>query len=92
MKELTYKDFKEGQIVTCTKLPEDPDELYHQHLTIGKKYKVEDVDFHFPNKIVVRSDNKKVSMFMPIEFFTEDIKYTRKLKLEKINKIVKKQN
>jgi len=87
MKELTYKDFKEGQIVTCTKLPEN-DDFYEQHLTVGKKYKIEDVDFHFPDAIVVRSDNKKVSMFMPIEFFTEDIKYTRKLKLEKINRNV----
>lgn len=89
MEKLTYKDFKIGQIVTCTKLP-DNDDFYEQHLTVGKKYKIEDVDFHFPDRIVVRSDNKKVSMFFPIEFFTEDLKYIRKKKLEKINKSVQK--
>jgi hypothetical protein len=88
MEKITYKDFKEGQIVTCVKLPDDPEDFYHQHLTVGKKYKIEDVDFHFPDAIVVRSDNNKVSMFMPIEFFT-DVKYMRKLKLEKINKSAK---
>ena len=89
MEKLTYKDFKIGQKVTCTKLPDDPEDFYHEHLTVGKVYKIEDVDFHFPDKIVVRSDTKKFSGFFPIEFFT-DIKYTRKLKLEKINKNLKK--
>lgn len=89
MEKLTYKDFKIGQMVTCTKLPDDPEDFYHQHLTVGKKYKVDDVDFHFPHKICVRSDNKKTFMFMPIEFFAEDIKYIRKMKLDKINKSAK---
>lgn len=58
-----------------------------EHLTIGKKYKIEDLDFHFPNSICVRSDNKKVSMFFNIAYFS-DVKMIRKLKLEKINKSV----
>jgi hypothetical protein len=87
MEKLTYKDFKIGQKVTCLKTCHEGnnDDFYEQHLTVGKVYKIEDVDFHFPEKIVVRSDNNKVSMFMPIEFFT-DVKYMRKLKLDKIKK------
>ena len=85
MKEkLTYKDFKIGQFVTCVKI----DGFYEQHLTVGKKYKIEDLDFHFPDTICVRSDNKKVSMFMNIEFFSDN-QYVRKLKLQKINKASK---
>jgi hypothetical protein len=37
--------------------------------------------------ICVRSDNKKVSMFFNIAYFS-DVKMIRKLKLEKINKSV----
>ena len=80
--ELTYKDFKVGQVVTCVKF--DDNDFWDQHLTVGKKYKVEDVDFHFPDKIAIRSDNKKVTFFVTIEFFA-DIKYERKLKLNKIH-------
>lgn len=87
MEKLTYKDFKIGQKVTCIKVTDENrllDDFYEQHLTIGKSYEIEDLDFHFPEKICVGSDNGKVSMFMPIEFFT-DIKYLRNLKLKKIN-------
>ena len=84
MKELTYKDFKIGQKVTCVTYDNSPD-FYEQHLTIGKTYKIEDVDFNFPNSIVVKSDNGKISMFFPIKLFT-NIKMIRKLKLEKLKK------
>lgn len=80
---LTYKDFKDGQIVTCVKF-EDND-FWDQHLTVGKKYKIVDVDWHFPDKIAVKSDNNISYHFVPIDFFV-DVKYERKLKLEKINK------
>jgi len=83
MEKLTYKDFKIGQIVTCVKF--DDLDFWNQHLTIGKQYKIEDLDFHFFDKICVTSDNEKVTMFMSIKFFS-DIKYVRKLKLEKIKK------
>lgn len=91
MKEkLTYKDFKIGQKVTCVKLStEEHDnrdsDLWEQHLTIGKSYIIDDVDFHFPNRIAVRSDNGKITMFMPIELFSDN-QYIRKLKIDKINK------
>ena len=85
--ELTNDDFKIGQIVTCVKI--DDNDYWDQHLTIGKKYKIEDIDRHFQNKIVVKSDNKKFSQFVPIEFFN-DIKSIRKMKLEKLNKICTK--
>jgi hypothetical protein len=83
MKELTYENFKIGQIVTCVKF--DDNDFWDQHLTIGKKYKIEDLDFHFLDSLCVKSDNGKTSMFMPIRFF-HDEKYVRKLKLDKIKK------
>ena len=80
---VTYKDFKIGQKVTCYKVD---DFVEDQHLTIGKTYVIEDLDFHFPDTIVVRSDNGRVSMFFNIAYFISDIKTIRKLKLKKIEK------
>lgn len=84
MKELTYKDFKIGQIVTCLKF--DDNGHWDQHLTVGKKYKIEDLDFHYWDTLCVKSDNGKISIFMPIKFFS-DVKMTRKLKLQRLKKI-----
>jgi len=90
---ITYKDFKIGQKVTCYKVD---DFVENQHLTVGKTYKIEDLDFHFPDTIVVRSDaflqtfsmthNGRVSMFFNIAYFISDVKTIRKLKLQKIEK------
>jgi hypothetical protein len=83
---LTEENFKIGQKVTCVKVrtSEMPDDdFWKQHLTVGKEYKITDIDCHFQNKIVVKSDNKKTEMFMPIELFV-DVKYVRKLKLKKL--------
>ena len=80
MEKLTYKDFKIGQTVVCVKVD---DFVVDQHLTIGKKYKIQDLDFHFFDAICVRSDNEKISMFFNIDYFS-DVKYIRKLKLEKL--------
>jgi len=82
MERLTYKDFKIGQKVICVAI----DDFYEQHLTIGKSYKIKDLEFHFPDTICVKSDNGITSMFMPIKLFT-DIKYIRKLKLEKLKNV-----
>jgi hypothetical protein len=82
MKELTYKDFKIGQKVTCVSYDNNAD-FYEQHLTIGKTYEVEDVEFHFPNKIAIKSDNGLTYMFFPIKLFS-DLKCVRKLKIEKL--------
>jgi len=86
-KELTYQDFKIGQVVTCVKY--DNDDYWEQHLTIGKKYKINDLDYHFFNKICIKTDTKRFSQFIPIEFFTDD-QSIRKMKLEKLNKICSK--
>ena len=53
---------------------------------IGKTYKIEDLEFHFPDTLCIRSDNKKTSMFMPIELFTDN-KYVRKLKNKYVRKL-----
>lgn len=89
MKKLTYKDFKIGQTVTCVSLDhENNRDMWEQHLTIGKQYVIEDLDFHFPDGIVVPSDNGRISMFFPIPLFS-DIKLVRKTKLDKINKNIR---
>lgn len=80
---LTYKDFKIGQKVTCIK----NDDFTEQHITIGKQYIIEDLDFHFPDSICVKCNNKKLSMFLNIKYFC-DIKLIRKLKLEKLSKTI----
>jgi hypothetical protein len=51
MDKLTYKDFKIGQKVTCVKF--DDNDFWNQHLTVGKSYKIEDLDFHFFDKLCV---------------------------------------
>jgi hypothetical protein len=69
---------KEGDIVVCTSISDFDEE----HLTIGKKYKILDI---LVNKIAIRSDNDKISMFFDKSQFI-DIQYLRE---EKINKILK---
>lgn len=83
----SYKDFEIGQSVIC--VLNDTERLSYdfleQHLTIGKTYIVEDTDFHFPDSIVVRSDNDKISMFFPVECFEIDINVIRKKKYKRLN-------
>lgn len=76
----TYKDFKIGQEVICVSHNSD---FYEQHLTIGKKYKIVDIDFHFPDKICVSSDNG-ISIFFSIDMFNEDLNKVREKKLKRI--------
>jgi hypothetical protein len=85
-KRKTYKDFEIGQSVICIlndteRLPHD---FLEQHLTVGKLYIVEDTDFHFPDSIVVQSDNGKISMFFPVECFETDINIIRKKKYKRL--------
>lgn len=85
MEKLTYENFKIGQYVVCVKLCTDNSDadFWEQHLTIGKKYKIKDLDFHFYDKVCIKSD-RRIGMFVPIELFSDN-KYVRKLKLKKIN-------
>lgn len=83
-KELNYSDFLIGQKIVCTNLEDDSD-FWNQHLTIGKTYTVDDVDFHFPDSVVVRTDAGG-GMFVRCKFFKENLKEIRKRKLAKIAK------
>jgi len=80
--ELTYKDFKIGQIVTCVKV----DDFFEQHLTIGKQYKIVDLDFHFHNRLCIRGN--RIDLFADINFFV-DVLLLRKLKIDKIKDGIK---
>lgn len=62
----TYKDYEIWQLVTCVKV----DDFFDQHLTVGKQYEIDDVDFHFPDSICVKTDGG-MPMFIKIEFFFE---------------------
>jgi len=89
-KRIYYKDldWEIGDWITCTKLEADgnPEDFTEQHLTIGKKYKIQDLDFHFPDSVCVKSDNGKISMFLRCALFVDDIKDIRRKKLEEIEK------
>ena len=58
---------KKGDIVICTSVSDFDEE----HLTIGKKYEIEDTDSRFVDRIVVKSDNGKISMFFDKKYFNE---------------------
>ena len=87
----TYKDFKIGQEVICYSLDREFDitsgvpskDYWEEILTPGKTYVVEDVDFHFPEKIVVKCDYGG-SSFVPIPFFVLDINEIRDRKINQI--------
>ncbi len=79
--ELTYKDLKIGQKVTCVK----NDNFTEEHITVGKEYLITDIECQFWDAICIKT-NKKREMFIPIEYFA-DIKLIRNLKLKKLNDI-----
>ena len=94
MEKLTYKDFEIGQTVVCVKLGTEEHhnrdiDLWEQHLTIGKKYIIEDLDFHFFDSICVGSDNGKTSMFVKISFFDDGKELLRISREKKLERIVK---
>lgn len=74
--ELTYKDFKIGQIVTCVK----NDDFYQ--LEIGKQYKVVDLESRFPDAIGIRV-REDYCAFFPINIFT-DLSAMRIMKIDKL--------
>lgn len=78
---LTYKDFKIGQKITCAKI----DDTVDQHLTVGKSYKINDLDFHFWDAVCVKTDSH-IYMFIKIKYFS-DLQAVRKLKLDKLNSL-----
>lgn len=79
--KITYKDFKIGQRITCIKI----DDTVDRHLTIGKIYKIRDLDFHFWDSICVKTDSK-LTMFIKIKYFF-DLHTVRKFKLDKLNSL-----
>lgn len=85
-KKLTYADFEVGQQVICVSIfeKEKPTmDFWEQHLTVGRSYKIEDLEWRYHDKICVKSDNGKTSMFVPIELF-DDKQVIRDLKIDKI--------
>lgn len=89
-----YKDlgWKVGDWITCTKLEVEgnPKDFVKQHLTLGKKYKINDLEPHFPDAVCVKSDNKRAGyMFFQCGLFVSDLKDIRKQKLDKIEKKAK---
>jgi len=85
-KEKTWSDLKLkiGDTLRCIDFGNDKDFL-EQHLTIGKQYIIEDLEYHFPNSVCVKTDNN-VFMFFKIKIFLLDIKSIRKKKLLQITK------
>lgn len=76
---IDIEELKIGNFVICTSM----DEWQEEHLTIGKKYQIVDIDPRFPDTIVLDSDNGKISMFFNIKNFN-DVSYMREIKINKI--------
>jgi len=81
---LTYRDFKIGEKLVCVK-QNTKDYYGDDRLTIGEKYEITDLDFHFPDRVCVELKGPHYfhKEFIPIECFS-DIQYIRRLKLNKI--------
>lgn len=82
-KKLTYKDFEIGEIITCI------DDDGFTCVTIGKQYKIIDLDFHFHDSICVETDTATPhtpGVFLNIKNFKKNHNYFRKKKLERILK------
>lgn len=90
--KLTYEElgFKEGDKIVCTNLNDvegrGDTEFFGQHLTIGKTYVIEDLEWRFADSVCVKSDNGKISMYFPVELFQRNLKEERKMKLKKLKK------
>lgn len=79
----------EGQIVTCLrniKRDGSDGDFWTDRLTIGKQYKIDDVEWRFWDKICVVSDYSNRSEFVPVEFFCEELADKRDKKIEEILK------
>lgn len=89
-KIIYYKDlgWKIGDWITCAKLEVEgnPKDFIEQHLTLGKRYKIQDLDFHFPESVCIKTDMNKTGIFLRCALFVDDIKNIRRKKLEQIEK------
>jgi len=85
-------DWEIGDWITCTKLEAEgnPKDVIEQHLTIGKKYKIDDLDFHFPESVCIKTKINKTGIFLRCSLFVNDLKSIRNKKLDQINKKIKK--
>lgn len=79
---ITYEDFKIGQIVVCSKIPAT---FYSDALTIGKSYKIVDLDIHFPYAICVEL-NRGYCAFVDIKYFIDEVSELRSKKIDTILK------
>jgi hypothetical protein len=82
---LTYKDFKIGQKLICVKLDTENyngSDSDNERLILNETYTIEDIDFHFHDKVCVRLRGPYYyhAEFVPIECFS-DIAYIRDKKL-----------
>ena len=75
--KLTYRDFKIGQIVICTK--EDD----FEQLEVGKGYEIVDLESKFPDAICINVRKGGYSAFFKIDNF-DDISAMRNMKIDKI--------
>src|SRR5574343_140225 len=94
----SYKDFKIGQKVKCINLNRTTKysgdnmiiinensslDFWADKLTVGKEYIIDDVDFHFPDKIAVKRDYGPIC-FVLIVFFISLVEDERNDKFKKL--------
>ena len=82
--KLNYKDVKIGQELICIKQTTD-NYTDDERLILNESYTIEDLDFHFPNKVCVKLKGPYYfhNEFVPIECFS-DVAYKRNLKLNQL--------
>lgn len=91
MNKLIFDDttYEEGQVLTCikTRTTESPNsDFYDERLIIGESYKIEDIEFRFPNKVAVKLKGPYYfhSEYVPIELFHNTIVERRDKKIDEI--------
>lgn len=90
-KEIGWKEmgWKIGDEITCLRNIErdKPNEdFWVDRLIIGKKYKINDLEWRFWNRVCVVTDYSNKAEFVPVEFFFDTVAEKREKRIDDILK------
>jgi len=84
----TDKNFEVGEDLYCI-YNKDFYDMWKEHITVGRIYKVISTDDNRPDTITIISDRpEKRAMFMPKKFFMKEKDYITYLREEKLKRIL----
>ncbi len=81
--------WKIGDEITCLhniQRDRPSEDFWVDRLTIGKKYKIDDLEWRFFDRVCVVSDYNNRAEFVPVEFFFDTIAEKREKTIEDILK------